>query len=147
MWWVRALVAAGTTAFGRSEKGMQCSARWPACITLESKVRFSYVEDGDSYVMQVIELKSLRDVQDLLITLIKKGNFEDSELAIKPETDPLKDIKGFDSLNVLEVLTEFEDKTGLHFEDDIFYVDLDSKDSSDIAEIASAIWAEIKKGG
>ncbi|WP_263365843.1 hypothetical protein [Edaphobacter bradus] len=94
-----------------------------------------------------MEMKTLADVQNLLLALVMKGCAEDSALVVKPQTDPLKDIEGFDSLNVLEVLTEFEDHTGLHFEDDIFYVDLDSKDSRDIAEIATAIWAEINKGG
>jgi acyl carrier protein len=94
-----------------------------------------------------IELKSIGDIESLLLKLVKQGSSEDPEYNVIPTTIPTKDIKGFDSLTALEVLTELEEETGLHFEEDIFYVDVKPKKYLPIRDIAMAIWNEITKGG
>ena len=94
-----------------------------------------------------IEMKSSADIEALLVRLIKDSNAENPEAEVEPKTVPLKDIKGFDSLSALEILTELEEETGIHVENDIFYVDVKAKKFRSIQETASAIWAEIQKGG
>lgn len=94
-----------------------------------------------------IQLNSVADVEALLLRLIKSGSVQDPDYLPTPSTVPLKDIKGFDSLSVLEVLTELEEETGLHFENDLFYVDVAPKKYFAINEIALSIWSEIVKGG
>jgi hypothetical protein len=107
---------------------------------------FLRIQEGNLTPME-LALKSLADVETLLLKLIKNGSVEDFGLVPTPETIPLKDIKGFDSLSVLEVLTEFEEETGLHFEGEIFYVDVTPKKYLPVHDIATAIWIEIQKGG
>lgn len=94
-----------------------------------------------------IEIKSTADIEALLIKLIREENPETPEDVVQPKTVPFKDIKGFDSLSALEVLTELEEETGIHVEDDIFYVDVKPKKFRSIHETALAIWAELQKGG
>jgi len=94
-----------------------------------------------------IEIKSTADIEALLIKLIKNGNPEPDEEVIEAGTVPFKDIKWFDSLSALEILTELEEETGIHVENDIFYVDLKPKKFRSIHETASAIWFELRKGG
>ena len=94
-----------------------------------------------------IDIKSADDIEALLLTLVKKGNTEDPDQVIEPQMIPSKDIKGFDSLTALEVLTELEEETGVHVEEGIFYVDVKPKKYLSIHEIASAIWSEIQRGG
>ena len=94
-----------------------------------------------------IPLKSVQDVEALLLKLIKQGSVEDLDITPAPMTVPTKDIKGFDSLTVLEVLTEFEEQTGLHFEGEIFYIDTSPKQHRSVHEVALAIWKEINQGG
>jgi acyl carrier protein len=94
-----------------------------------------------------IDIKSAEDIEALLLKLVKRGNAEDPDQVIEPQTVPSKDIKGFDSLTALEVLTELEEETGLHLEEGIFYVDVKPKKHLTIHEIALAIWNEIQKGG
>jgi len=94
-----------------------------------------------------IEIKSTADLEALLIKLIKNGNPEPVDEIVEAETVPFKDIKWFDSLSALEILTELEEETGIHVENDIFYVDLKPKKFRSIQETASAIWAELQKGG
>jgi acyl carrier protein len=95
-----------------------------------------------------IEIKTMADIEALLIKLIKNGNPEPDEEVIEAGTVPFKDIKWFDSLSALEILTELEEETGIHVENDIFYVDLKPKKKFlSIHETASAIWSELQKGG
>ncbi len=94
-----------------------------------------------------IEITSTADIEALLIKLIKEGNPETPEDVVVAKTVPFKDIKGFDSLSALEILTELEEETGIHVKDDIFYVDLKPKKFRSISETALAIWAELQKGG
>ena len=94
-----------------------------------------------------IPINSAADIEALLIKLIKEGNPEIPEDVVESKTVPFKDIKGFDSLSALEILTELEEETGIHVEDDIFYVDVKPKKFRSIQETASAIWTELQKGG
>jgi len=94
-----------------------------------------------------MEIKSPADVEVLLIRLIKQSSAEDPDCAVEPQTVPSRDIKGFDSLTALEVLTELEEETGLHVEEEIFYVDVKPKKYLSVQEIALAIWNELQKGG
>ncbi|ADV83164.1 phosphopantetheine-binding protein [Terriglobus saanensis] len=94
-----------------------------------------------------IAINSTADIEALLIKLIKEGNPETPAEVVESKTVPFKDIKGFDSLSALEILTELEEETGIHVEDDIFYVDVKPKKFRSIQETASAIWATLQKGG
>lgn len=94
-----------------------------------------------------IAINSTADLEALLIKLIKESNPEPSGVVVESKTVPFRDIGGFDSLSALEILTELEEETGIHVEDDIFYVDLKPKKFRSIQETASAIWAELQKGG
>jgi acyl carrier protein len=94
-----------------------------------------------------IEIKSTADIEALLIKLIKDGNAETPDEVVEAKTVPFKDIKWFDSLSALEILTELEEETGIHAENDVFYVDVKPKKFRSIRETASAIWAELQKGG
>jgi acyl carrier protein len=94
-----------------------------------------------------IEIKSAADIEALLIKLIKEGSPDNQDGVVEPQTIPLKDVKGFDSLTALEVLTELEEETGIHVEEDVFYVDVKPKKYRSIQETASAIWNEIQKEG
>jgi acyl carrier protein len=94
-----------------------------------------------------IEIKSIADIEALLIKLIREGNPDNPDGIVEPETIPNRDIKGFDSLTALEILTELEEETGIHVEEDIFYADVKPKKYRSIQETAVAIWSEIQKGG
>jgi acyl carrier protein len=94
-----------------------------------------------------MEIKSAADIEALLLRLVKEGSPEDSDCVVEPQTIPNRDIKGFDSLTALEVLTELEEETGLHVEGDIFFVDVKAKKYRSIQEISLAVWNEIQKGG
>lgn len=94
-----------------------------------------------------IEIKSAGDIETLLIKLIKDGSPDNVDGVVAPQTIPTQDVKGFDSLTALEVLTELEEETGIHVEEDIFYVDAKPKKYRSIQETALAIWNEIQKGG
>jgi acyl carrier protein len=94
-----------------------------------------------------IEIKSAADIEALLIKLIREGSPENLDGAVEPATIPNRDVKGFDSLTALEVLTELEEETGIHVEEDIFYVDVKPKKYRSIQETALAIWSEIQKVG
>ena len=94
-----------------------------------------------------VDIKSPADVEALLIKLIREGSPENPEDVVEPQTIPNRDVKGFDSLTALEVLTELEEETGIHVEEDIFYVDVTPKKYRSIRETALAIWNEIQKGG
>ncbi len=96
--------------------------------------------------MDQMDIKTVQDVEALLMKLIKKGCVDEPNFAPTPMTIPMHDAKGFDSLIALEVLTELEEETGLHFEDDIFYVDLKPKKYLAIHDIAVRIWEEIHGG-
>jgi acyl carrier protein len=91
-------------------------------------------------------MKSVGDIESLLLEIIRRASVEDPGCLVEPSTIPMRGIKGFDSLTVLETLTEFEEETGLHFEDEIFYIDVKPRKHRSIRETASAIWAEIQKG-
>lgn len=93
------------------------------------------------------EIKSAVDIEALLIKFIKEGTPDNLDAVVEPKTIPNKDVKGFDSLTALEVLTELEEETGIHVEEDIFYVDVKPKKYRSIHETALAIWNEIQKGG
>ncbi len=93
------------------------------------------------------DIKSAADIEALLLKLVKQASSEDPGCAVEPRTIPSRDIKGFDSLTSLEVLTEFEEETGISVEDGIFYVDIKPKKYRTIHEVASAIWNEIQNGG
>lgn len=94
-----------------------------------------------------IEIKSAADIESLLIKLIRDGSPQNLSGVVEPHTIPSRDVKGFDSLTALEVLTELEEGTGIHVEEDIFYVDAKPKKYRSIRETALAIWNEISKGG
>jgi acyl carrier protein len=94
-----------------------------------------------------IAINSTADIEALLIKLISEGNPDTPRGVVGSKTVPFKDIKGFDSLSALEILTELEEETGIHVEDEIFYVDVKPKKFRSIQETASAIWAELQKGG
>jgi acyl carrier protein len=94
-----------------------------------------------------VEIKSATDIEALLVKLIRDGSPDNLDAVVEPETIPNRDIKGFDSLTALEVLTELEEETGIHVEEDIFYVDVKPKKYRSIQETALAIWNEIQKGG
>jgi acyl carrier protein len=94
-----------------------------------------------------VEIKSIADIEALLIKLIKEGNPDSPDQVVEAKTVPFKDIKWFDSLSALEILTELEEETGIHVEYDIFYVDVKPKKFRSIQETASAIWVELLKGG
>jgi acyl carrier protein len=94
-----------------------------------------------------IEIKSAADIEALLIKLIREGSPDNLDGVVDSKTIPNQDVKGFDSLTALEVLTELEEATGIHVEGDIFYVDLKRAKCRSIQETASAIWNEIQKGG
>jgi acyl carrier protein len=68
-----------------------------------------------------LEIKSAADIEALLLRLIREGSPEDPNCVVEPQSVPNRDIKGFDSLTALEVLTELEEETGLHVEEDIFF--------------------------
>jgi acyl carrier protein len=91
-------------------------------------------------------IKSAADIEALLIKLIKEGSPDNLDGVVESKTIPNQDVKGFDSLTALEVLTEFEEKTGIHVEGDIFYVDIKPTKYRSIQETAVAIWNEIQKG-
>lgn len=93
------------------------------------------------------EIKSAADIEALLIKLIRDGSPEHLDGVVEPNTIPNKEVKGFDSLTALEVLTELEEETGIHAEADIFYVDVKPMKHRSIHETAVAIWKEIQKGG
>jgi acyl carrier protein len=108
-------------------------------------VRFSYTVEGKSYMS--IDIKSAADIEALLLELISRGSTEDPDYVVSPQTIPDKDIKGFDSLTALEVLTELEEETGIHMEGDIFYVDTKPKRYLPVHDIALAIWSRVQEGG
>jgi acyl carrier protein len=93
------------------------------------------------------EIKSVADIEALLIKLIRDGSPDNLDGVVEPNTIPNKEVKGFDSLTALEVLTELEEQTGIHVEGDIFYVDVKPMKYRSIHETAVAIWKEIQKGG
>jgi acyl carrier protein len=93
------------------------------------------------------EIKSVADIEALLIKLIREGSPDNLDCVVEPNTIPNKEVKGFDSLTALEVLTELEEETGIHVEGDIFYVDIKPTKYRSIHETAVAIWNEIQKGG
>jgi acyl carrier protein len=93
------------------------------------------------------EIKSVADIESLLLKLIKRGSTEDPNCVVEPGTVPSRDIKGFDSLTTLEVLTELEEETGIHVEEGVFYVDVKPKKCLSIHEVAQSIWNQIQKGG
>ncbi len=93
------------------------------------------------------EIKSAADIEALLIKLIREGSPDNLDGVVEPQTIPNRDVKGFDSLTALEVLTDLEEETGIHVEVDIFYVDVKPKKHRSIQETALAIWNEIQKGG
>jgi acyl carrier protein len=94
-----------------------------------------------------LEIRSVADVESLLLKLIKQGSTEDPDCVVQPQTIPSRDIKGFDSLTILEVLTELEEETGIHVEEGIFYVDVKPKRCLSVREVALSIWSNIQKGG
>jgi acyl carrier protein len=94
-----------------------------------------------------VDIKSAADIEALLIKLIRDGSPDNLDGVVEPKTIPNQDVKGFDSLTALEVLTELEEETGIHVEEDIFYVDVKPKKYRSIQETALAIWSEIQKGG
>jgi acyl carrier protein len=94
-----------------------------------------------------IEIKSAGDIEVLLLELIRRGNVEDPDCEVKPQTIPIRDLKGFDSLTALEVLTELEEETGIYVEEEVFYIDMKPKKYRSIRETALAIWNEHQKGG
>jgi len=94
-----------------------------------------------------IEIKCVSDLEALLIRLIKDGSPGNLDGVVEPETIPSLDLEGFDSLTALEILTELEEETGIHVEEDIFFVDIKAKKYRSIRETALAIWNEISKGG
>jgi acyl carrier protein len=112
----------------------------------EYYVRFSYIGERISD-MDIHELRTVSDVEALLLKLVKKGCVQDSSFVPTAKTIPLKEIKGFDSLTALEVLTELEEETGIHVEEDIFYVDLTPKQYLPIHAVAAAIWEKIHGRG
>lgn len=94
-----------------------------------------------------VEIKSASDVEALLLKLVKQASIEDPDCVVKPETVPNRDIKGFDSLTALEILTELEEGTGIHVEEGIFYVDVRPKKYLSVHDVSLAIWSELQKGG
>ena len=94
-----------------------------------------------------IPINSPADIEALLIKLLKEGSPEAPGDVFESKTVPFDDIEGFDSLSALEILTELEQQTGIHVDNDIFYVDVKPKKFRSIHETASAIWAELQKGG
>lgn len=94
-----------------------------------------------------IKIKSVADIEALLIRLIKEGSPDNVDGVVEPQTIPNQDINGFDSLTALEVLTELEEEIGIHVDEDVFYVDVKPKKYRSIQETALAIWNEIQKGG
>jgi acyl carrier protein len=93
-----------------------------------------------------MQIKSAADIEALLIKLVKEGSPDSLDGVVDAKTVPNRDVKGFDSLTALEVLTEFEEETGIHVEGDIFYVDIKPTKYRSIQETAVAIWNEIQKG-
>jgi acyl carrier protein len=94
-----------------------------------------------------MEIKSAADIEAILLKLIKQASVEDPNCVVQPRTVPNRDVKGFDSLTALEVLTELEEGTGIHVEEGIFYVDVKPKQYLSVQEIALAIWNGLQKGG
>lgn len=94
-----------------------------------------------------VEIKSALDIEALLLALVKQASIEDPDCVVKPQTVPIRDVKGFDSLTALEVLTELEEGTGIHVEEGIFYVEVKPKKYRTIHDVALAIWSELQKGG
>jgi acyl carrier protein len=94
-----------------------------------------------------VEIKSVSDIEALLLTLVKQASIEDPDYVVMPQTVPSRDVKGFDSLSALEVLTELEEGTGIHVEEGIFYVDVKPKKYRSIHDVSLAIWSELQKGG
>jgi acyl carrier protein len=93
------------------------------------------------------QIESVADLEATLLKLIKRSSVEDPTCLIAADTVPYKDVNGFDSLTALEVLTELEEETGVHVEEDIFYVDIKPRKYLPVREVALAIWNEIEKGG
>jgi acyl carrier protein len=93
-----------------------------------------------------IEINSAAAIEALLIRLISEGSPDHLDGLVDSKTIPNRDVKGFDSLTALEVLTEFEEETGIHVEGDVFYVDVEPTKYRSIRETAVAIWNEIQKG-
>jgi len=94
-----------------------------------------------------IQISSAEDVESLLLKLVKQASSEDPNCVVRSQTIPSRDIKGFDSLTALEVLTELEEATGIHVEEGIFYVELGPKRLLSIHDVSLAIWKEFSKGG
>lgn len=92
------------------------------------------------------KIKSAADIEALLIKLIREGSPDNVDGLVESNTIPTQDVKGFDSLTALEVLTELEEETGIHVEEDIFYADVKLTKYRSIQETAVAIWNEIQKG-
>ena len=91
-------------------------------------------------------IKSAADIEAVLIKLIKEGSPDNTNGVVESKTIPNQDVKGFDSLTALEVLTELEEETGIHVEEDIFYVDVRRTKYRSVQETALAIWNEIQRG-
>jgi acyl carrier protein len=94
------------------------------------------------------QIESVADIEATLLKLIKRSGVEDGPTClIAVETIPYRDVDGFDSLTALEVLTELEEETGIHVEEDVFYLDTKPRKYLPIRGIALAIWNEIQNGG
>jgi acyl carrier protein len=108
---------------------------------------YDFLTKMKGYRTMQMEIKSAADIETVLLKLIKQGSVEDPDCVVQPQTVPSRDIKGFDSLTVLEVLTELEEETGIHVEEGIFYVDVKPKKYLSIQDVALAVWNELRKGG
>jgi acyl carrier protein len=91
----------------------------------------------------VHEIKNVSDIEEILLRLVKKGCGQDPGFTPTATTVPQNDIKGFDSLTTLEVLTELEEETGIHADEDVFYVDLKPRQYLPLRSVAAAIWDKI----
>jgi acyl carrier protein len=91
------------------------------------------------------QLRSLDEVQSVLASLIKKASVEDPNCTVSLHTIPNTDIKGFDSLTVLEVLTELEEETGIHVDEIVFGLERKPREPRTLEDIAIDIWNRIGK--
>src|ERR1700730_17572802 len=83
-----------------------------------------FLHRGKDIVHMESQIESVADIEATLLKLIKRSGGEDGPTRlIAAETIPYRDVDGFDSLTALEVLTELEEETGIHVEEDVFYLD------------------------
>lgn len=86
---------------------------------------------------------TFNELELVLARLIDKTQTGEDKVAITGETVPLKDIKHFDSLTALEVLTELEEEIGFCAQSGAFLNEINKKKLC-VKDVALAIWQQMQ---